>query len=537
MTGCNKNPAFHALVGISLLAFLFLGSFLQRTTTELFASPDETAVMLFARAWSWENGFRLPYDLPQGLDRFSGLHARSMVRQGDVLVPVGFLGMPMLVGLAESLGRGWGAYATLILVMSCAYPLWRLARGAGRRTGVMTVLLFLSFPTVLLYANRGLFPNLAALALALWAVWGAGKIASADSGPGVWIAAAWSGIALGLALLIRPVEAVWIIPWIAAAPWILSSSSRPPALRGSWRRLVLTGTAALLVCACGVFAAMKTYPFHSSLFDQPVIGYLLHDAAGAAAYAGAVDAGSSGWTSVLPFGLHPRAMWENARSYFFGFLGLWTCAALLGSFVRLRRRWGKCETVFFFLTGWTLASLLVFYGQSLYADNIRGNATLGNSFLRYMLPLAPIMAYGCALFIDALWSARARGKLLGASAALFFIFLGGTVAFAHDEESILRTRHELRRYELIRGQAERTVAEGAVILSERSDKIFASGPFMAVSPIPEDAVLDALSSSDANVYLFHRTLDGGDLECALTERFGMPPVPLFSLDNETFYRL
>jgi hypothetical protein len=536
MTGRKKIVVRCVIVCASIAAFVFFGSFLQRTTTDLFASPDETAVMLFARAWSWEEGFRLPYDLPQGLDRFSGLHARSMVRQGSVLVPVGFLGMPMLAGFVERLGRGWGAYVTLIFVMSCAYPLWRLARGAGPRTGAFTVLVFFSFPTVLLYANRGLFPNLAVVALALWGAWGAGRIMRVRSGLRGWLIAACSGAAVGLALLIRPVEAVWIIPWIAAAFWFSASSPRLAGFREAGGRLLVAGILALLICLSGLFAAMKTYPFHSSLSDQPVIGYLLHDAAGAASSAGGDGAGPGTWTSVLPFGLHPRAMWENARSYLFGFLGVWTCAALLGAFAWLRKRWEKRETVFLLLTAWTLASLLVFYGQSLYADNIRGNASLGNSFLRYMLPLAPIMAYGCALFIDALWSVRARGRLLGAGAAVFLAVLGITIAFAHDEEGIFQTRYELRRYELIRLQAERTVEEPAVILSERSDKIFASGPFAAVSPIPEDAVLDALSSSHASVYLFHRTLDGDDFERALTEQFG-PLRSLFSLDNETFYEL
>src|SRR3990167_10663032 len=97
----SKRTLVCACAVIGAVVFLWVATILPRTTTALFASPDETGVMLFDRAWSPTVGFRLPHRLPRDLANLVGLHPRSTVRQGDVLVPVGFLGMPFLVMLAE----------------------------------------------------------------------------------------------------------------------------------------------------------------------------------------------------------------------------------------------------------------------------------------------------------------------------------------------------------------------------------------------------------------------------------------------------
>jgi len=569
----KKQIGILSFVTIGACLFIYIGSTMQRTTAELFASPDETAVMMFARAWEFGRGFRLPHGLPSELQHFAGLHPRSMVRQGDYLVPVGFLGMPLIVSLAEKAAKGLGAYVTLILVLSAAYPLWRLASGGSRpsyernaRVAAITVFIFLSFPTVLLYVNRGLFPNLPVVALSIWAVYatynlsnfeyrisnierrGLKRIFSTfDIRHSTFIFSIMTGLALGLALIIRPVESIWIIPWIAWAVWIGLRRMKHALIPPTKRRLpyITAVVVAFIICLFGGRLAMQTYPYHASIKDQPVIGYLLKDYADPTIREGEPAAivsyteapkTDADWKRFFPFGFHPRVMWENVRTFLFGYVGLWIGAALFGAFFALRKRWDRDSLVFLSLSGWTLASLLIFYGQSLYTDNIRGTVSLGNSFLRYMLPLVPIIAYGCALFINAIWLRSLRGKILGIGGVIFFILFGIGIAFAHDEEGIIRTRYELQRYALIREQAERAVEEPAIVLSERSDKIFASGPFVAVSPLPSDEYLTEISASASNVYMFHRTLDGGPTEDRIRSSFGIP-FGLFTLNNETFYEL
>lgn len=494
---------------IAVIILLYMGSEFQRVSTSMFASPDETAVYVFAQAWTPGGGFRLPHGLPPDIQEYAGLHPRSMVRQGEFLVPVGFLGMPLLAALSERIRAGAGAYLTLLLVLTAAYPLWNLA-GSWRRKKIaaLTVLFFLTFPTVLLYENRGLFPNLPVVALALWSVWAWQEIGvrySVIRGTrGMWnemFIAIIAGLTLGLVLIIRPLEAVWVLPWVAWGMW-----------RG-WEKSasVMYGVAAGIgaaVCGIGVWVAAKTYPYATGGYLPPV-GYVLRDQAMQQTI---VDTSSRTEMNFrLPYGFHPRAVWENVRVYMLTYLGLWTGTALAGMYAALRREWKREQTIFLAMIAWTVLSLLFMYGQSVYADNIRGNASLGNSFLRYLLPLTPLLAYGMALAVEAAWRLPHRGNVLGAMAAIFLLLAGIVTAYARDEEGILQTRYEIGRYAQIRRETERSIPAGSIILSERSDKIFASGSFTAVSPIPDAETLSVLQASPHRIFLFHR-LPSSDTE-------------------------
>src|SRR3989344_5880076 len=188
----SKRTLVCACAVIGAVVFLWVATILARTTTALFASPDETAVMLFARAWSPTVGFRLPHRLPRDL--------------------------------AD-------------LVLSSAYPLWRLARRVSARVAWVTTLIYLTFPTILLYANRGLFPNLPVVAFGLWSAWAFRVV----RGP-------WSvvigGLTLGLALTIRPTEALWLLPWIAWAIWMSKTT---------WRRILVACVVTTIVCLGGLW--------------------------------------------------------------------------------------------------------------------------------------------------------------------------------------------------------------------------------------------------------------------------------------------
>ena len=505
--------------------FLWLATVLPRTTTELFASPDETAVMAFAKAWTPGGGFRLPHGLTADLAQLASLHPRSMVRQGEWLVPVGFLGMPFVAMLADKVASGFGAYLTALLVLSSAYPLWQLAKRSNRRVATVTVLLTLSFPTVLLYANRGLFPNLPVVALAIWSVWAWREIGShlksrAVSGQrsavnavcrpqAANLLAVLAGLTLGLALAIRPTEALWLLPWIVWAIW----SGREG--RTGLRPYVMAGVVTFLACLGGLWLAYQTYPSSGWL---PVIGYQLRDSLLQAADSSPQAAQP---TVKLPFGFHPRVMWENTRVYLLSYLAPWMAAAFFGAYLALRKSWNLQATIFLALSGWTAAVLLLVYGSAIYTDNIRGTVSLGNSFLRYLLPLVPLVAYGAARLIDAVWRLPRRGHALAVIVTAFFVFYGAAVAWAGDEEGLRNTRRELARYEAIRAKAEERLLPGPTILSARPDQIFATRPFVVVSPLPDKPTLRAILESKVPVALFHRRLTPEQVEALLDSAPGL----------------
>lgn len=527
------------IVGVAL--FGYVGSILPRMNTGLFASPDETATSLFANAWTPSNGFKLPVAIHGPSRDVVQLHPRSMVRQGDWFVPVGFLGMPFLVVLMDYFGSYAGDYLTLILVLSSTIPFFFLLRkGLGSFATWASVVIYVSFPTILLYVNRGLFPNLTVVACTLWAVW-ALRMLSADEGhrekrrERIFFSSV-GGIAIGIALFVRPIEALWIVPWIIWAIWPIIQ------LRNAWKKqIVLLAPFVIGLIVFGVLGAwlsMGTYPFHSSILKQPISGYQLSDYVPSQT----VSVGTTSklmtrdLRSLIPFTIHPRTLWENIRIFWFNEYGIWVGVALMG-LLGAWMHWKKRATAIIVLCGWTLFSLLLMYGQSVYTDNISGGATIGNSFLRYLLPMVPLLAIGCALAADSLRRISKRGLLLAVSLIVFLSLYGLAYALSGDSESILATRRELARYAQIRHLSEASIPTDAVILSERSDKIFASNlAWTIVSPIPDEKALTVLRDTEAPVYLFHRLIQTDqDVPASIMNVFTVVADPLVVLDNEALY--
>lgn len=499
--------------GIALICafFLWFGTILPRTTTEVFASPDETAVSLFAKAWNETGVFRILHGLPEAASGLIGLHPRSMVRQGEWLVPVGFLGMPFLAAVIDRIHDGWSEFFTAFLVLFSAIPLWFLVHRSFRsRIAWWSVLVYLSFPTVLLYVNRGFFPNLPVVACTLWGVWLLRKAIEAKKGVWMVVCAGLSGFAIGLALFIRPIEVIWIAPWVI---WFSIDAIRyyeKTRLHWMWV-CVIAFVIFLGVGGYGMLLSKQTYPYHSAWNADPVAGYVLRDRDHAAEDRSEVkeisDSAVSSRRSIsslLPIGFHPRTMWQNVRVFLFGLFGIWFGMAVFG-FVLVQRRYGwRKISIVSGLMIWTTGILLLTYGQTSYMDNINGTATLGNSFLRYLLPLVPLIAIGCAIVIDRLHDFGGRkGLFLSLTLGCFLVFFGISSAYARDDESLASTRRELTRYASIRHQAEWTIPPGSVILSERSDKIFA-GLFTSVSPLPDKETVTKLHQANVPILIFHR---------------------------------
>lgn len=526
-----------ASIFIGVLFFIYLGSVLPRMQTGLFASPDETAVSIFSQAWSMDQGFRIPVKLQDSIKDVVQLHPRSMIRQGDWLVPVGFLGMPFFVALMNGVSSSAGQYLVLILVLSSAIPFYfLLKKELGTFTAWSAVLIYLSFPTVLLYVNRGFFPNLPVVALAMWGIWISRLAITCAEGKKnhEWIiCSSMSGLCFGLALFIRPIEAIWMIPWMIWSVWPLVKKNIQWVVR--LRVMIPLVLCMVLVGLLGIWLSMKTYPFHQTIFKQPISGYQLKDFVASSNQGVAPVVATRSLQSLIPISIHPRVLWQNIRIFLFNHQGIWVGPALLGALLAWLH-WKRKSIPLLLLSGWVAIVLFLMYGQVIYADNITGSATLGNSFLRYLLPLVPLIALGCAVALNALRLVSKRGRFLAICSVIFLVGYGTAYALSGDNESILATRRELVRYLQIREMAEAYSMHGSVILSERSDKIFASGQWTVVSPIPDQQALITLRDSNVPMYLFHRKMyTETDVPESISNVFYFVGDPVLELDNEALY--
>lgn len=451
---------FVLVVGVTSLVIPSLGG--QR-----YASPDETAVAFVATRLASLQSPRLPEPLAVA---YPWLHPRSWVSQGGSLVPVGFLGWPLLLAPFVMVFGSWVLPLVGWLIMcSAMYPLFFLLRRYfSPSASWIGVMMFLASPVVLLYANRGLFPNVGLLVSAIWSVWA--FLRARDLGKGAWLAALFCGIAF----VVRPFELLWLLPW-----WVWAGG----------RALIRRERSAYVAWALFLFIILTFLVGNALVYGHWwQIGYWLRD--NSLKNTNIVLRGEATPIHLLPFGLHPRSIIWNVRSFFTIFL--WPSVVIGGAalvmYVHAWRTQLSLGRSFFkdhalpLLGLWTTFVLVTVYGSGLYQDHVRvGAVTVANSFLRYLLPLAPLVGVAAAYLYDR-FSLKVDRRW-AASILLLIALFGVYSVSVRDDEGVFATRRELQRYEQVLSFAKQVLPEGSIILSDRSDKIF-SGVYRTVSPMP-----------------------------------------------------
>ncbi len=498
------------VAGVCLSAFL-LASVLPSLHAKTYASPDETVAAITAEQLTVHHQACIQESLATS---FSWLHPRSWVSQGDRMVPVIFLGWPWLLsGIERIFGAGILPWIGGWILLSSLIPLFFLLRRFGWGAAMLGVCMTLTVPWFLLYTNRGLFSNVPSLAFFLWSLWLFAYLSRDTSNPSVSSRGEWSmdflhrwagrftffqiqnrlffsflfGLILACTIVVRPVEVLWMLPWFVLVGW---------KWRPTWKELLLVLFG--LACIC-VPVASLTAQTYGAWYR---VGYLLHDNPLPVFVSGTNQLAVTQVQTVppiaptlfhwhLPFGFHLDSIALNLRQFALGLALPWTMI-LLGAcvafpffiYVTTRHRGymasaGLCA---YWLAGvWTVGALLYVYGSGHYTDNINPTAlTIGNSFLRYLLPVAPLIG-ACVAWVYSL--ARTRERVALIVVCILLSGFGVYRAYVADNEGIWTTRGELAQYDLIRAGLQTQQPKPDVVLSERSDKIFFPETRVA-SPVP-----------------------------------------------------
>jgi hypothetical protein len=471
------------------------------------------------------------------------------VTSGDRIVPVGFLGWPWFLSIWIRAFDGLDiSLIGAALVLSSTLPFYFLLRErmSEAASWLGTIVAF-TFPSVILYANRSLFANLPMIAFALWTLFFLRILVRRTFPKTDWQPYFLSflvGCFGALALATRPFEAIWFVPWLAWAGW----KWRPQR----WQMLacvlgVLTVAIPVVSVANDTYGSLFAigYWLRDNLTETPLTPPLLARGGGGSGSIFPLIRGTEGVSvSVMPFGFHPRNIIWNARAFLFGLLWPWMILLLVGFGWFLKKRFTQHATrntqhltfddVPWLLGIWTVGVVIVANGNGLYADHVRlGAVTIGNSFLRYALPLAPIIGWAAAWMMDAM--PRRSWKIAGAVVCVSLAGFGGWRALAADDEGLLATRVELQRYEEIRVAFRRWFQPGDVMLSERSDKI-AFPSYRAVSPLPPmEDVGTLVRDQKIGVGLFVRPLSQAQKDA--WRKAGLEAQELGTFGRENLYRL
>lgn len=475
---------------------------------------------------------------------FPWLHPRSYVAVGEALLPVGFLGWPWwLSQFSRFLPMSILPVLASLLAASGVIPWYLLLRRKfGPFAAWWGTALAWTFPPVLLYLNRSFFTHVPQLTFAIWALWLlllSAEKSQPSSRKGI-VMRLVAGLLLGIALSFRPIEAVWLLPL-----FYLTHRQFASLTWQAWIQVVCGTLIGILPLA---FAQASTY---GRWFR---VGYWLRSNPDPSALVPSAAPAAPWYLGIAPYGIHPRAIWWNIRSFYVSALWPWLIAVVVGCvysgfiFIRLtshalvsnlfKRRLIQLvgQKVACLILGFSIGWLLLIYGSGLYTDHIRvGAVTIGNSFLRYTLPFGFIFAWFVAHFarrVEGLRPSRILFSLMGS----LLIVAGIYGAFFHDDESLIQTRREVQRYTEIHTATRDYFKPGDVILSDRSDKIFFP-TFRAVSPLLMTDQLSTFSAltTSTSLGLFSRPLSFGERDA--WRRMGYDVRELQIFGRERLYRL
>lgn len=533
-------------------AVLFAASFLLWGQGATFVSPDENAYYFFSRTYA-ETG-RLFTVEPLNLQLGDVLAPRSILALGGRLVPGGFAGLPFLYGgLARTFGTWLLPFLTPLLAAASVIA-WAAVchKLFGGRVGWWSGMLLALHPAWWLYAARGFMPNVPFTALLIACAffllvrpvsWLLVRAKRKDIS---WIDPAVAGLALGSALLIRTVEAPWVLLALAGV--------------AVWKRRAVTRLIAVPFMCAFLFALVPLPLLNHDLYGAwNMTGYTAGSAqtlpeewAGLEAERVAMQALPS-WRAALnaavapafPFGIHPRRMATEITNY--GLLLFWWMTALsaAGLFLSLKGKKDQTRIGYIVVTAFVAAWLVVLYGSWGFSDNPDpAKITIGNSHVRYWLPVFVLLTPLAATAIEAALGRLKDGRPRQVAAAALVLALAGLSVhgtYFAPWDGLQANRQVLAQFAGTRERVLSLTEPNAVLIADRADKFLF--PARSVRyPLRDEktyALLPRLLSLGP-VYYFGLTLPPADLAYLNDVKlpvYGTRLDAVETINHETLYRV
>lgn len=494
------------------LAGAFFSSLILVREHGMYVSPDETANSVFAILYAEEGKLALREPLNSTLGDV--LHPRSVFAREGMLVPSGFLGIPLLYGM---FGKMFGVWAiplfTSLLACAGACAWWGIVRRMFDRTTATLATILLAFhPAWWYYSARALMPNVPFAACVLLAIWWGLAKPFASFFPGrleklPWIDAAISGVFFGIALLIRPAELPWMLFAGCVGYVILRPRIKRVQLYAFFSAIVLT--------------LLPLLPFHAALYGHPLAtGYTprpsvssevtllpegVQDAlsmASAPEWWGVVQRVAS---PVFPFGIHPRNALRAVSAYGLGLFWWMSLLAAVGVWFAIPDRTVAREVRMrrYAFLGMSLCIsiwLFILYGSWTIHDNPDPSAvSIANSYVRYWLPFFLVTTVPAALAIQRFAKRFFRGAMALACMGIILCIstsLSIQATFFAPHDGLVSVARTLSISREIKERLLALTEEDAVVVVDRGDKLF----------FPERSVLYPLRSERTYALLPRITL-------------------------------
>lgn len=473
--------AIFIILAYSILSF----SSIQAGRVKL-NSPDETANYFFARTLAQTNA--IGYAEPLLLQSKGVVHPRSMTTAGDKVVPVGFLGLAVIYGM---LGKAFGAqtmlfFTPILAVLSAGIFYFFIRNIFSRRVAALSAALLLIHPAYWYYASRGMLPNILFVDILLL---GALFLVMAEQKKQTMLYLL-GGLFAGFALTVRLSEIIWVVGalFITGAVMLGKRFFIAAILTAFGIAIPIAG---LFFLNAQVYGHPLIFGYQSAATYESVASFdrvlaLVRDFSVAQFPEiknefGVMLAKLRGY--AFPFGFAPLTFQKNFQEYGIAMFWWFTLPTVFGFLIVLKKGLydlfaARKKT----LIVYTAISLLVgywlvaFYGSWVFYDNISEEVTIGNSYVRYWLPLYVLsLPFVASLFVW-LTAGQSRGRasrvLLATSTIVVMLFFSGKAALYEYRDSIFPIAENIKSYHRSAAWITTVTEQDAVIFSERSDKNF-----------------------------------------------------------------
>lgn len=403
---------------IAFIAYVTLSVVWAFAHREVFFSAEERATYLFARSFHETSSLAIPAPSTRALP--AQVHPPGMIRSGDHLIPQGIPAYPLALGIVSKLMGDWFMpILTPILSIFGVLSLVGLLRPFfGRRIAMTSGALTLIHPAFLTYTLRGYFADGIFLSLAMIAIGLFVRILMLSKhtipteghvelqipwylelGKKRHLLSTMFGLAMGLAMVMRPSETVWLGLILTVLFVVMSARLRPFSF-------LFAASGALIVLIPAVY---MHWLYYGAGTQTAIFGLLSN-------------------LFVAPFGASPvflRAVFE----YFFIRMSWWmTIPAILGLVQlarkqvinKLRIRLAVISTLALLVAVW----VLWYYGGTLGLSGVGDTPSVGSPFARHFLPVYIMTMPLVAAYLSSFQRRTTLNRLWVAAAAVLFIVLG-----------------------------------------------------------------------------------------------------------------
>ncbi|HDQ22807.1 MAG TPA: hypothetical protein ENN28_02410 [Candidatus Uhrbacteria bacterium] len=460
------------IIILSILAviFFFIYSFLIfGNSAAKFTWPDETANYFFIQNYIEHSTFKAS----EPLNNIAAgiIKPRSFnVYQGN-LVPGSFLGLLLVYGvIGKIFGLALVKFLTPLLAVLAGLFFYKILLKIFRpNIAFLSAILFFINPAWWYYANFAFLPNIAFLSFLIIGIYFLLEIGK-DSKRNNYLFIGLGAFFIGLALTIRTNEFLWVFGILLLLSLVYHKKVR-------WQYVFLFLAVCFLVflpvfcCNQATYGDYLSFGYLRLEQGEDLIGQLPAE----------FQASSSKFFNfikflALPFGLHPNFIINNFYNYYLSLFWWLFTPAVLGIFCLIKNYQKKEKAILFLIFLGTSLYLFVYYGSWQFEDHFTLFLNkMGTSYVRYFLPVYILSLPFAAVFYASLvkWLKNKKaGILLSLFLILSFIYFSVNLVYLSGNDNLIKVKQTIRDYAIISQKVIDLTEENAIIISERSDKIF-----------------------------------------------------------------